>query len=70
MTTTAKPLTDTEMLSFVASINYACLFVTTNGQRFQFGPGELAWHRDLRHATPEQRQALSERIVRQQGRTA
>lgn len=63
-------MTDAEILETLKGINYACLFVMTNGQRTKFGPGELLWQRALRTATGEQREALSSKIERWQKRSA
>jgi hypothetical protein len=73
MTTIAKPLTDAEILSFLASIRFSVLYIGTGRHAVLFGGDELQWRRDLRHLTGEQRAELCEKVVRQmprQGKTA
>jgi hypothetical protein len=57
-------VTTKQIIETVATMNYACLFVESNGQSIKFGPGELLWHAKLRSATAEQTQLLAEKLQR------
>jgi hypothetical protein len=63
-------MNEQEILSILKTLNYASLYVRTNGQRTKFGPGEQAWQHDLHQANEQQRAAVSERLEQWQKRSA
>ena len=60
-------LTNTKLLAFAASINYAALYIDSTTT---IGPGQEQWEQQLPLLTPEQRQVLEAKISRQQARLA
>jgi hypothetical protein len=63
-------MTEQEILTILKSINYASLYVRTNGQRTKFGPGASQWQHDLHNANEQQRAAVSERLEQWTRRSA
>lgn len=63
-------MNEQEILSILRTLNYASLYVRTNGQRTKFGPGESSWLNDLQQANEAQRAAVSERLQSWKKRSA
>jgi hypothetical protein len=55
-------MTPSEILDFLASVNYACLVITVSNAKRKLGPGQEKWQQALANMTQEQQQAIEERV--------
>ncbi len=55
-------MSNQEILDFVASFHYACLYVSESLPSKHCGPGQEQWEHDLASLTDTERFSLSERI--------